>query len=78
MNLTLAVSLQIKHKDAKKFYQAVFPDFEKKGRSDVEMKMYKNKLVFTIRSEDATSVRASINGILLKVKTLEQLDRIKF
>jgi tRNA threonylcarbamoyladenosine modification (KEOPS) complex Pcc1 subunit len=69
VNLKLEVNLE----NAKEFYDSIKPDFSSKGRSKVEMNYEKNKLIFNINSEDFTSVRASINSILLKLRMLDNL-----
>lgn len=73
----IELSLKVDSKDAKNFYNAMLPDFEKKGRSDVEMNLKENILTFNINSNDFTSVRASINGILLKLRAMENISKIK-
>ena len=74
--MEIKLTLDVKHEDAENFYNAIFPDFSKKGRSDVKMDLQKDKIIFTITSKDFTSVRASINGILLKLRTLNELYEI--
>jgi len=76
IKLTLDVVLEKKDKEnnLKLFQEAIAPDFEKKGRSDVKMVLDNNKLIFYITSKDFTSIRASINNILVKLRTVNSLN----
>lgn len=71
--MKVILNLDIESVDANKFFDAMKPDFVKKGRSEIDMFLEKNKLKFTISSEDFTSVRASINNILLKLRAMNEL-----
>jgi len=71
--MKIELQLSVSDKDAKNFYNAILPDFTKKGRSDVDVLLSKDKIIFTIKSEDFTSVRASINSVLLKLRALNEL-----
>jgi tRNA threonylcarbamoyladenosine modification (KEOPS) complex Pcc1 subunit len=68
------LSLVFEHKDAKLIYNSMLPDFGKKGRADVNMILDKRKILFNIVSEDLTSVRATINSILLKLRSLQDIS----
>ena len=76
--MKVVLTLDVEHKDSENFYKSILPDFEKKGRSEVEMNLDKNRLVFKIESKDFTSVRATINGILLKLRTLNELYEMEW
>jgi len=75
MNINL--KLEVKSDVAKDFYEAILPDFKKLGRSNVEIILDKEKLTFDINSKDFTSIRASINGILLKLRLLKSLKEME-
>jgi len=68
------LSLDVDSKNSKEMYSALIHDLFEKGRADVEIKQEKNKLYFKISSEDFTSIRATINSVLLKLRLFSELD----
>jgi tRNA threonylcarbamoyladenosine modification (KEOPS) complex Pcc1 subunit len=71
--MDVKLRLVVSDKTADKMYSALKPDFSKKGRSEVNMSFKGEDLIFDINSKDFTSVRASINSILLKLRALNEL-----
>lgn len=76
---SVILTLQVDDKNVKKMYDSIMLDMYDKGRADVKVKLdeKKNELIFKISSEDFTSVRATINAVLLKLRLFNEID-IKF
>lgn len=70
----IVLTLDVDDKKTKEMYNAIVPDLFDKGRADVKITQNGEKLSFKISSEDFTSVRASINAILLKIRMFSELD----
>ena len=72
----IKIILETDDKDIKYIYDALLPDFKNRGRAKVHMKLDKNILRFESVSDDYTSQRAVINGILLKLRMLNEIKNI--
>jgi tRNA threonylcarbamoyladenosine modification (KEOPS) complex Pcc1 subunit len=72
MDVTL--TLDVNDKKAKLMYESLIHDLFDKGRADVDVKVKDNKLTFVIKSKDFTSVRATVNSALLKLRMFSELD----
>jgi len=72
MDVTL--TLDVNDKKAKEMHEALIHDLFDKGRADVDVKLKDNKLTFVIKSKDFTSVRATVNSALLKLRMFSELD----
>lgn len=72
--MSIVLTLDVNDKNAKKMHSALVQDLFDKGRADVDVKIKDNKLTFVIKSEDFTSVRATINSVLLKLRMFNELD----
>lgn len=68
--------LKVESKHAKAMYDALINDLFKKGRADVKVKQKNNVLEFKISSSDFTSIRATINSVLLKLRMFSELDNL--
>lgn len=69
------LSLEVNNKNAKNIYDSIVNDLYEKGRAELEIILEKEKLTFKISSEDYTSIRATINSILLKLRVFDDLDK---
>jgi tRNA threonylcarbamoyladenosine modification (KEOPS) complex Pcc1 subunit len=76
---SVVLTLQVDDKNVKQMYDSIMLDMYDKGRADVKVKLdeKKKELIFKISSEDFTSVRATINAVLLKLRMFNEID-IKF
>jgi len=76
---SIVLDLDVSSKHAKQMYDAILLDMYDKGRADIKIKLDEKakKLTFKISSEDFTSVRATINAVLLKLRLFNEID-IKF
>ena len=72
MDITL--TLNVDDKNATKMYNALIYDLFDKGRADVNVKVKDDKLTFVIKSKDFTSVRATVNSVLLKLRMFSEFD----
>ena len=59
------LNLEVNNKNCDKIYSAIANDLFDKGRAELKITLEKNKLIFNIRANDYTSIRATINSILL-------------
>ncbi|PIU22426.1 MAG: hypothetical protein COT14_01220 [Candidatus Diapherotrites archaeon CG08_land_8_20_14_0_20_30_16] len=71
----IVLTLDVDGKKTKEMYNAIVHDLFEKGRADIKITQKGEKLIFKISSEDFTSVRASINAILLKLRMFSELDQ---
>jgi tRNA threonylcarbamoyladenosine modification (KEOPS) complex Pcc1 subunit len=69
------LKLEVNNKNAKNIYDSIADDLYEKGRADLKIISEKEKLIFEINSEDYTSIRATINSILLKLRAFDDLDK---
>ena len=76
---SIVLTLQVDDKHVKQMYDSIMLDLYDKGRADVKVKLdeKKKELIFKISSEDFTSVRATVNAVLLKLRMFNEID-IKF
>lgn len=70
------LSLKFKHIKAKEIYNSMLPDFSSRGRSEAKMSLKDNTIEFDINSNDLTSVRATINSIILRLRAIDQVDKL--
>ncbi len=72
MDITLTIKL--KNKNIDNILKAIELDIYDKGRAKLNYNIENNTLIFNIESKDVTSVRATTNAILLKLKMFNELD----
>ncbi len=70
----IVLTLDVNDKHAKEMYDSIIHDLFDKGRADVSLKQKDNKLSFIIKSKDFTSVRATVNSVLMKLRMFSELD----
>ena len=73
--MSVILTLQVDDKHAKEMHQALIQDLYDKGRADIKVTQNKNELTFKISSEDFTSIRATINSVLLKLRMFSEIDK---
>jgi tRNA threonylcarbamoyladenosine modification (KEOPS) complex Pcc1 subunit len=69
------LNLEVNNKNSDKIHSAIANDLFDKGRAELKLTLEKDKLIFNISANDYTSIRATINSILLKLRTFDELDK---
>ena len=69
------LNLEVNNKNAKNIYDSIANDLFDKGRAELKLILEKDKLIFNVLANDYTSIRATINSILLKLRTFDELDK---
>ena len=71
----IKLTLEVTDVNSKQKYDSIVHDLFDGGRANIKVSHSGNKLVFEINSEDFTSIRASVNALLLKLRMLSELDQ---
>jgi tRNA threonylcarbamoyladenosine modification (KEOPS) complex Pcc1 subunit len=69
------LNLEVNNKNSDKIHSAIANDLFDKGRAELKLTLEKDKLIFNISANDYTSIRATINSILLKLRAFDELDK---
>lgn len=72
--MSVVLTLEVNDKNASKMHQAIVHDLYDEGRADIKIKQKDNKLEFKISSNDFTSVRATVNAVLQRLRMFSELD----